>query len=166
MWAAPTTCFKSIQSAQPCVFEIPYTSSTSMCPGTNNFSSIFQNFNILEDCLKNGKLIRKDGVQFSWNRNIKLPYMSFAVVVNLNEILSQMSAQSCFVMLDNYANVNISPLTHPTALRRLELSGNCHRKRFKCYGAWVPAGLIPPCSFFLYTKAENRFSRKFIQHLE
>lgn len=159
------TVLSLVQSRFPCVYRIPQLSSTtSKCADVKNFYSILANSNISRTCQKELTMIRNDGVRFSWDRFGSLPDKAFPVVLNLNELLSQVSKEKCFVMLDNFAEVNIHPTSYPVALRSLELNRACTRTLI-CYPVWITTGTIPPCSFFYFTSAKSPFSLKFIEHL-
>lgn len=148
-------CFISVQAKLPCVLRIP--SDSSKC-GIINFKSIFFTTNISEFCFNKyhqAKLFSQSPPKVS-------PDMTLPVVENLDKVLSQMRALQCFILLDNFANVNILSYTHPVASRRLELHRSCTNK-FKCSGFWVPADTISPCSLYLRKGTDSQFSSKFIQ---
>lgn len=156
-----------VYSSLPCVFRM--TQSADTCPHAYNLEAALRHRNISKECLQNHIIFRNDGARFLYYERSKFSDKSFPVVKNLNEILSHVSEQSCFAMLDNFAGVNLFPLTHPVALRRLELSRHCTRSgvaiaRIDCFWIWIPAGMIPPCSFYLTAEPKSKFSPKFIQH--
>lgn len=95
---------------------------------------------------------KKANIQRS--QRIISPDKAFPVLENLDEIPSQTSDQKCFIVLDNFANVNILPHLQPLAIRRLQIHRSCDL-RLKRSIVWAPVGTTLSCSFNRSKKASK-----------
>lgn len=117
----------STQSSKPCTSRIPKDWSRPL-----NISDTCQNKSIFY-CNENS----------DYDMGNTLGNRKFPVIPNINELLSPLSKQNCFVVLDNFHNINLPRPEYPLVLRRLELIKQIWKtgKRFK--RLWMPAGAIP-----------------------
>lgn len=94
-----------------------------------------------------------------YNNNSNEIQTNVHMVSNLNDLISPLVSQRCFVLLDNHAKVSILPLNSPFVIRRMEKI-LLHKPIFGNRRIWLPTGTIPRMSLVLsnYSTLHSPFS--------